>query len=433
MKKIILIIVVLFCNAQIEAQYRWRLLPTKMLYPVSGGQVVFDSSAANTKFYLLGGRSDSLQNPVDWIQEYDVVKNTWRIVGRMVQTRENFVADIWKNIVFSFGGTTETSTDKNAVESWDYKIVTNLSSVYDRKKDFGRIYSTGHISGGNLYIIGGDPSNTGDTLAYIVAYSLDTKQVGFTFNFSSPNKDQPRYHMTFIVGDNIYIFGGVTNGVMNSIQRFNIPSKKLDNLSPGNILLEPRAGGAAVYNPISRRGFIIGGFNEKYTALNTVEEVSVQPDGTLQITKSAPLNIARTNPMVVNYRGTVAVFGGKDLNGNVVPEVETLESTTNVANENILPAEYRLFQNYPNPFNPETVISYQLPVSSYVTLKIYDILGREVATLVDEYKQAGTYSVDFNVEKSHSAGGGSSLPSGVYFYTLRAGDYFQTKKMVFLK
>ncbi|MEW6701440.1 MAG: hypothetical protein AB1298_01865, partial [Bacteroidota bacterium] len=328
MKKIILLVVVLFSSAQIEAQYRWRLLPTKMLYPVSGGQVVFDSTAANTKFYLLGGSSDSLQNPVDWIQEYDVVKNTWRIVGRMVQPRENFVADIWKNIVFSFGGTTDPLTDKYAVEAWDYKIVTNFSYVYDKRKDFGRTYSTGHISGGNLYIIGGDPTNPGDTLAYIVAYNIDTKQVSFTFKFSSPNKDQPRQHMTFIVDDNIYIFGGVTNGVMNTIQRFNIPSKKLDNLSPGNLLLEPRAGGAAVYNPISKKGFIIGGYNERYKALNTVEEVSVLPDGTLQITRSAPLNIARTNPMVVNYRGTVAVFGGKDLNGYVVPEVEILENPT---------------------------------------------------------------------------------------------------------
>ena len=93
------------------------------------------------------------------------------------------------------------------------------------------------------------------------------------------------------------------------------------------------------------------------------------------------------------------------------------------------PEEFNLEQNYPNPFNPETVISYQLSAFSFVTLKVYNILGREVATLVKEYKQPGTYSVDFNVETRHA----SSLPSGVYFYQLIAGDFVKTKKMILLK
>ncbi|MCZ7614786.1 MAG: T9SS type A sorting domain-containing protein [Ignavibacteriaceae bacterium] len=88
------------------------------------------------------------------------------------------------------------------------------------------------------------------------------------------------------------------------------------------------------------------------------------------------------------------------------------------------PAQFILEQNYPNPFNPSTVISYRLPVSSDVTLKVYDILGKEVVTLVDEYKPAGKYEVEFNA---------SSLPSGTYFYQLRAGSFIETKKMSLLK
>ncbi len=91
---------------------------------------------------------------------------------------------------------------------------------------------------------------------------------------------------------------------------------------------------------------------------------------------------------------------------------------------NSIPTEFQLSQNYPNPFNPSTVISYQLAVSSFVTLKVYDVLGREIAKLVDEYKQAGTYTETFH---------GTSLPSGIYFYTFKAGDYNSTKKMVLLK
>lgn len=93
---------------------------------------------------------------------------------------------------------------------------------------------------------------------------------------------------------------------------------------------------------------------------------------------------------------------------------------------NTIPYNFELHQNYPNPFNPETVISYQLPVSGKVSLKVYDVLGREVVTLVDEFMQAGIYNSTFNTQHS-------TLSSGIYFYTIRAGNFIQTKKMIILK
>ncbi|MBK7629454.1 MAG: T9SS type A sorting domain-containing protein [Ignavibacteriales bacterium] len=85
---------------------------------------------------------------------------------------------------------------------------------------------------------------------------------------------------------------------------------------------------------------------------------------------------------------------------------------------------FSLSQNYPNPFNPSTKISWQSPVGSQQKLKIYDVLGNEVATLVNEYKSAGSYEVDFNA---------SSLSSGIYFYRLTVGSFVQTKKMILMK
>ena len=88
------------------------------------------------------------------------------------------------------------------------------------------------------------------------------------------------------------------------------------------------------------------------------------------------------------------------------------------------PSAYTLFQNYPNPFNPSTVIGFQVPSSGFVSLKVYDVLGREVATLVNEREKAGSYSVTFDA---------GNLPSGVYFYRITAGSFVETKKLVVLR
>jgi hypothetical protein len=97
---------------------------------------------------------------------------------------------------------------------------------------------------------------------------------------------------------------------------------------------------------------------------------------------------------------------------------------TGVGKKTEVPSSFFLFQNYPNPFNPSTVISYQLSVNSVVTLKVYDVLGRLVKTLIDERQTAGLHSITFNA---------SSLSSGVYFYRLAAGSYVGTNKMILMK
>ncbi|MCX6169458.1 MAG: T9SS type A sorting domain-containing protein [Ignavibacteriales bacterium] len=428
MKKILVVILILFTAAITEAQLRWRVVG-KMPYPVSGGQVIYDIAAQSNKIYILGGYSDSLQSAVDWIQEYDVEKNSWQMVGRMIQPRDQFVADLWKNSIMYFGGTVDASTDKNTLESWDYKIVSNLASVYDRNKNFGRLFSTGQIVGENFYIIGGDPATAGDTLSYIQAYNLSTKQNGISFN--SPSPDPPRQRMTFIVGNNIYIFGGVINGVMKAIQKFNISTQTLADMPEQ--LNESRAAGSAVYNPLSKKGFLIGGYNETLTALNTVEQVEIQPDGSLKITQSLPMTYARAGLMAVAYKnGFVAVFGGRTDRGHlgkVVPYIEILDEASSVQDGNNLPNEFALDQNFPNPFNPSTVISYQVSTVGQVQLKIYDFLGREIAALVNEEKSPGKYQVGWNGEDKN----GNKVPSGIYFYRMTAGNYSLTKKMLLLK
>ncbi|MGQ9820182.1 MAG: T9SS type A sorting domain-containing protein, partial [Candidatus Kapaibacteriales bacterium] len=100
-----------------------------------------------------------------------------------------------------------------------------------------------------------------------------------------------------------------------------------------------------------------------------------------------------------------------------------------VEDGNLLPEYFSLEQNYPNPFNPSTNIEYRISSEAFVTLKVYDILGNEVATLVNEEKPAGKYKVNF----SAADGNTSALTSSVYFYQLKVGSLIQTRKMLLLK
>ncbi|MCI0715132.1 MAG: PQQ-dependent sugar dehydrogenase [Chlorobi bacterium] len=107
-------------------------------------------------------------------------------------------------------------------------------------------------------------------------------------------------------------------------------------------------------------------------------------------------------------------------NGSIV----RIKPNPNAVNNNGIPVDFSLSQNYPNPFNPVTKIKYEIPKSEFVTLKIYNVLGIEIAALVDEQKQTGSYEIDWDA---------SNYPSGVYFYELHAGEFIDRKKMILVK
>jgi len=104
------------------------------------------------------------------------------------------------------------------------------------------------------------------------------------------------------------------------------------------------------------------------------------------------------------------------------------ESSSEVIAEDFTPKDFVLYQNYPNPFNPSTRISWQSAIGSWQTLKVFDVLGNEVATLIDEYKSAGKYEIEFVPESSIR-----NLASGIYLYQLQSGSFIKSKKMILLK
>ncbi|NWG28179.1 MAG: T9SS type A sorting domain-containing protein [Ignavibacteriaceae bacterium] len=134
--------------------------------------------------------------------------------------------------------------------------------------------------------------------------------------------------------------------------------------------------------------------------------------------------------------GIVNDFDGQ-LRNTATPDIGAdefngIQTPSDVKDETIIASEFTLEQNYPNPFNPSTTIRYSTPSvianevkqSAFVTLKVYDVLGNEVATLVNEEKPAGSYEVEFEA---------SSITSGVYFYKIQAGNFVESKKMLLLK
>ena len=147
--------------------------------------------------------------------------------------------------------------------------------------------------------------------------------------------------------------------------------------------------------------------------------------GNKLIGSDAAGNANQGGAVAISPDGNTIIVGGIADNTNkgaawiFVPGTTSVQQTSNET-----PMSFLLEQNFPNPFNPSTKISWQSPVSSHQTLKIYDILGNEVATLMNEYRDAGTYEVNWNA---------ANLPSGVYFYKLQSGNYVETMKMILIK
>ena len=140
----------------------------------------------------------------------------------------------------------------------------------------------------------------------------------------------------------------------------------------------------------------------------------LQPDGTGPTLSL--INPAFDNSLPESWEPSIVNFGTP---GN--PNDQPLSV---YGRRNVMPKEFELYSNYPNPFNPTTTITWQSPVRSWQSLKVYDVLGNEVATLLNEEKAAGTYKINFNAV---------GLASGIYFYQLKAGNFIDTKKFVLLK
>ncbi|HKJ81496.1 MAG TPA: T9SS type A sorting domain-containing protein [Ignavibacteriaceae bacterium] len=165
---------------------------------------------------------------------------------------------------------------------------------------------------------------------------------------------------------------------------------------------------------------------------DTVQALRVRTDiWTYTSTNGGYLYNRTISYLFLSTNGTQVLVDAADTTSpstGVIPvsDITFINATvTDVPNaNNTIPDNFNLEQNYPNPFNPTTIINFSIPKLSLVTIKVYDILGNEIATLVNEEKPAGTYEITWNA---------ANLPSGIYFYRMDAGSFISTKKLILLK
>ena len=236
----------------------------------------------------------------------------------------------------------------------------------------------------------------------------------------SSTKSESGYNKIYFYDDSLGYVGGPYGLVLKTTDGGNYWSPQyIDNFSEINDLffISPEMGGVVGTNGTIR--FTTDGGENWFEDSSATSYIGGR-------------EIKRVVPFGKNY-GTVLGAGG--LTTFIAPDSTYLDSLvitpTAVEKNNLTIKEFKLYQNYPNPFNPTTNIRYSLSSKRFVSIKIYDILGNELATLVNEEKQPGTYNVEFNSVDMN--GSRQRLSSGVYFYKIIAGNFSETKKLVLLK
>jgi hypothetical protein len=161
---------------------------------------------------------------------------------------------------------------------------------------------------------------------------------------------------------------------------------------------------------------------------NYYNPFEIQPNDSAKLIFTYPLWVPKSNNIRETWLDTVIILNNS-LNNSSIAIPTIIDFPLGISTDtNNLPLKFSLGQNFPNPFNPSTSIQYAVSSRQFVTLKVYDVLGNEIETLVNEEKQPGIYEVEFN-----PASGKRKLTSGIYFYQLKAGSYIETKKMMLIK
>ncbi|UCF65754.1 MAG: T9SS type A sorting domain-containing protein [bacterium] len=400
------------------------------------GRMTLSSSAVEGKIYVMGGHvngaiwGDPASPKVD---KYDPATDTWdTTTADMPRGRNSFASVVVNGKIYAIGGQSSAGTTAES-SFWEYDPLTDTWDTTKAQMPSPRVGLSASVVDGKIYVIGGWNFSAPKYKKAVWVYDPLTNTWDDTTSMDMPT---PRaYLSTSVIDRKIYAFGGLNNdATFNGLTTLEIYDPATDtwdttkaDMPAGRVYLKSGSADSMIYifggstNPNHLPASTVWEYNP---AADTFKEVSPMPMGIMQAAAS-------------EIGGIIYHFGGTDTTLSTPAKVSSkvFEWNPFVAIEKgdkNLTGVFSLHQNYPNPFNPSTTIEFDLPKSSQVTLKIFNILGEGVATLVSDRLSAGSYSYEWDA---------SNLASGIYLYRLQAGDpsqsagqgYFETRKMILMR
>jgi N-acetylneuraminic acid mutarotase len=338
--------------------------------PMPTSRVELGACAVSGKIYAIGGAYDHSATTYGMVEEYDPSTNLWNTSKEPMPTpRKGAAYGVIDNKIYVAGG--------SAVHNW---VASNKLEIYDPATDtwvdtlatmmYAMYEPEGAVINDKFYVIGGLIGSPWTGQETVQMYDPITD----TWSHMADLNNGRVGHTTNAVAGKIYAIGGDRQPpIVRSVEEYNNNTNS-------------------------------------WTVVDTIPFVKIGHTASAFENKIYLISGSLTS-LLAGFTPTSTVYSF-----DVPVGVET--------QDNIVPEYFVLYQNYPNPFNPRTKIKYSIPQSSKVIIKIYDVLGNEIETLVYEEKPVGTYEITWYAE---------NLPSGVYFYRLQAGDFIQTKKMVLMK
>jgi N-acetylneuraminic acid mutarotase len=355
------------------------------------GRANFPVCVVNGKIWAIGGASLLWYNSIKSIEEYDPATDTWTYITDMQEERQGHTASLVGDKIYIIGG---GETYESALARID--VYDTLTHTWSTGADMltPRIYLSIVVLDGKIYAIGGNKGTENNEIPTTTVEVYDPATDTWT---PKADMNQPRKYLgACVLNNKIYVFGGKGGG-------------------HGNCVTWPWH--VEVYDPVT----------------DTWTEASKTPTRVLVGHSVVPFNdkiyvsggIMHDNSTVCNPNSVKTVY-------EYNPDQDTLGTGVEWRRIGQQPEWFTLYQNYPNPFNPTTTIRFELPKSAFISLKIFDLLGREIITLVNEKRPAGEYAVEWN---------GKGLPSGIYLYRLKADDpstssgqgFTETRKLVLHK
>jgi protocatechuate 3,4-dioxygenase beta subunit len=415
----------------------------------SGDSLSFDitmqSKIVPTKYMLSGTVTDTAGNPLKaWIEVYNVAHNTyhWKYYHAVTDTGGHYSIHVrgGDTVVvfahpFNHDYISQFYNDKNNFMDADRIPITSDTNGIDFVMSHKPVYNNG-ISG----VVKNDSSMGVNAIIFAIRlndrhdfhkrYSTITDSLG-NYSFSHM---YPGNYILLAIPDRNYEPTFFRYDGMQTLRWKNADSVVVN--ASGTVaginftVMADTDSGADLVNGTVRDNLgnpVNGAF---VFALDANQQVSAygitDQNGNYTIAGLTPGSYSISTDKY-GYTSTQTSTVSLDYNSNFTSSASFTMTPTDVTSINSNSGtiqNYKLYQNYPNPFNPTTVIKYSVPMASRVTLKVYNILGSEVATLVNGEKAVGNYNVTFN---------GSNLASGIYFYQLKAGGFVQTKKLVLMK